>query len=211
MVRIVAWKCRSSGTLFEDKKSFQKHLCTRAFRQHVARKNEARRRRLKDAVFTMREMTSFAELEDWLNANGDALYALAREGNTRIPLKGKKKHRLWDVELSDMSFRMIATTHAAPIGRKNTGWGKTAAERHPAWYGRIKYRQENFESFSSDIFRGTPINTGSGGGGDVVSYDVTLFLEDFPFMAEMMRQEGRLEPSIPYPLQVPPSPVLADA
>lgn len=71
MVRIVAWKCRSSGTLFEDKKSFQKHLCTRAFRQHVARKNDA----------------------------------LAREGNTRIPLKGKKKHRLWDVELSDMSFR----------------------------------------------------------------------------------------------------------
>ena len=209
MARIVAWECKRTGTLFKSKKTFKKHLCQRAFARSVAMRKAARIQRLREEVWTMREMTSFAELEDWLNNNGDLLFKLAvatgGRGGRRIEKQTKFPYKLSCVRIKDMTIRMVTTTHCAPIGRKTTGWSKESpAVSYPAFHGNISFRQENFPGFSSDIFAGTPINTGSGGGGSILSYDLTLFFEDFPFMVDMMHQEGRLDPAIPYPPQVQP-------
>lgn len=209
MARIVAWECKRTGTLFKSKKAFKKHLCLRSFQRSSAARKDARIQKLREEVWTMREMTSFAELEEWLNNNGALLFKLSCEvggrGGRPVYKQTKFPHKLWDIRIKDMTVRMVPTTHCAPIGRKTTGWSKESpAESYPAFHGRISYRQDNFPGFSSDIWAGTPINTGSGGGGDVVSYELTLFFEDFPFMVDMMHQEGRLDPSIPYPPQVQP-------
>ena len=216
MVEITAWKCTATGFLFEEKKSFLVHKCRRSFDRLTKAKRAAHQKSLEDRVAAMREMTSFAEIEHWLNTNGEAIFQLAhfKLSAWRHERKGKKKrhqYSLSNVKFTQMHWTTISATHCAPIGRKTSGWSKGKAETFSGWVGQISFRQKHWPSFASDVFKDTGINTGSGGGGDVLEYSVTLFAEDFPMLYEMMKQEGRLDPTIPYPLPVQPLPVLERA
>lgn len=208
MAKVIAWKCESTGTFFETEDEFRAHLCRKGFNRFVLNRKKARRATLDARIGVLRQMTSFAEIEDWLNTNGDVLFEHAYEKfsqhDKKRADKNRKKHphSISDVRIEKMRWASIPTTHNAPMGRKTTGYGDTPAESHFGWRGRISYIQKNFPTFASDIFKNTAINTGSGGGGFRLEYELYLFAEDFPFMLEMMRQEGRLDPGAPYPFAV---------
>lgn len=218
MVRIIAWKCRTTGTLFEKKKLFLVHKARRAFERAMEAKKQARLQGYEDRVAVMRTLTSFAEIEDWLNSNGDALYDLAlfktsewRRDQMEKSRKKQKKPTISEIELLNMQWSVVAATHSAPLGMKTSGWDGNKPERFCGWRGRLRYRQSNWSGFGSDVFKGTGIFTEGGGGGDVLEYDVILYAQDYPMMFQMMKQEGRLDPAIPYPLPTQPLPVPASA
>jgi hypothetical protein len=75
----------------------------------------------------------------------------------------------------------------------NRAKGLNLPEGYPGWVGRIVFKvnagvtdhkvPRPRDGFSSDYFGRTPINTGTGSGGDVCSYEVRLYAADFPAMA----------------------------
>ena len=218
MGRVTAWKCVKTGTLFETERSYRRHLCERRYKQTIQERRDHLLQTAEARVAEVRRMTSFEEIENWLNSNTDALFALAEiKGGAfnakrwEMARKKRIKPTAGNFRLKKMRWEQIATTHSAPIGRKTTGWGKEPAERHPGWRGQITFQQSDCVASGSDLLRGIGINTGSGGGGGSnYSYEVSLYAEDFPELLEAMRREGRLNPSIPVPLPLP-SPVPAVA
>lgn len=207
-----------TGTLFETEHAYRGHLCANRYKKTIRDRRDHLLQTAKARVDEMRRMTSFEEIEAWLNANTEALFALAEirggafetERWERARKKGIKP-TAGNFRLTRLRWEQIATTHSAPIGRKTTGWGREPAEHHPGWQGQITFQQSNCVTSGSDLLRGTAINTGSGGGGSSnYRYEVSLYAEDFPELLEAMRREGRLNPVIPFPLPLP-SPVPAVA
>lgn len=209
MAKVTAWKCENTGTLFGTEEEFRAHLCHKRYRRFVEKRRETRRSTLEERVGVLRQLTSFAEIEAWLNANGKLLFEHAYERFSDYDKKRATKNRtkhphyLGEVRFENLRWEAIATTHHAPFGRRTTGFGKEPAERYFGWRGKISFVQKNFPTFASEIFRNTGINTGSGGGGDRLEYQLVIFAEDFPDLMEAMHREGLLDPAIPFPLPLP--------
>lgn len=111
--------------------------------------------------------------------------------------------KAWNVELNfalDVAYNEQAScSHSAPVG-KPTNWGgqdKKSPTSYVGLTGSIKGTSKHLtvvpkkdtwrQSSGSDFFKGfgrgiIGINTGSGSGGDVFQFSVTLFLDDFPLI-----------------------------
>jgi len=103
--------------------------------------------------------------------------------------------KVWDVELDftlDIRYsNQVSNTHSAPVGDVRNWHGEADKPcGYAGFHGRIRGTCQGKTDISgSNFFNGAQnfekgivgINTGSGGGGRF-SYDVSLFLDDFPLI-----------------------------
>lgn len=99
----------------------------------------------------------------------------------------------------------LSNTHNSPIGKPTNWWNKPDIPAgYPGWGGRVTFKKHNKSGKShvssndhSEIhspYRGIlGLNTGSGGGGyNEFTYDIKLFLDDFPLIKEKYERQQKL-------------------
>lgn len=184
VMKVMVNKCPWTGKLFEDDKAYQSHL----------RRLKAERKRAEEQALAIEQFEASCgplyqlgttdEVAAWLTANYSRVYErFGPKWSSQKKIKHTSNDRVL-ITFGDLHFNHVATTHHAPIGQKMTGWSKDCpAVREPAFQGRITatFEGRGYEMFDSDHLKKIGVNTGSGGGGpDHLSYEVVLYLKDFP-------------------------------
>ena len=204
MPQVLAWKSAQDGKLFEDKALYRKHLRKLA----GVRAQDRRLKKMADereAFFDRMGQTvkSIEELEQFVQDNWQFFFNNGLAENTwRMTRPGAEpKHQLVKIEFRNIRWSdSVSNTHSCPRnGVQN--WAQSANRRkglnlpegYPGWLGQIYFSVDagvtnhkvplRRDGWSSDYFRHTPINTGSGNGGSECSYEVRLYAADFPAMA----------------------------
>ena len=197
MSQITAWKSDADGKVFEFKEDYTKHLRKLAYKRRTARKIENYQTDREAFFDRMGQVASVQELEQLIVDNWERFRNNSLYHNSWTKRKvGRNSDRLVNLSLSIRTMEVDArNSHSCPRGgvqnfdtRAECNKGKPTS--YPAWVGRITYGVTNSSSFGSDYFRKTPINTGSGGGGDThLSYELKLWAADFPVMWENLCRE----------------------
>jgi len=192
MSQVLVWKSDADGKLFEDKSKYQTHLRKLAAKRAVERKIANYENDLELFFDTMGQVASFDELQQFIQDNWARFRTNCHKNGTwRKRSFAKKDDQMIGLELGSFHFNPdLRNSHSHP--RKGvSNWDPRAEYNqgkptgYPGWRGRITYSVTNSTGFGSDYFKGTPINTGSGGGGDKqLSYDVSLWAADFPVIWE---------------------------
>jgi len=193
-MRIEVWKCARTGALFEEVIDYRRHLCKLAAVRQFKRNRIARLAKADEVLHGRLNLRSFEEIAQWLEDNGRLLLERqlvhrAHEFRMRNT-KGKipKDFEFKDITFSEMRWRdHCSNSHSAPKGKK-TNWGgkKGIPTGYPGFRGRIRFFLSGYPDSSSNILDDTAIYTGSGGGGGYVSYDVTLFAEEWPMLTFLL-------------------------
>jgi hypothetical protein len=190
MSQVLVWKSDADGKLFEDKDKYVKHLRKLAYGRRQLKSLELHRINRELFLDRMGQVASFGELQQFIIDNWEFFRTNAIEQNAWTKRRySKKDDQLISLELSGLHFvQELSNSHSCPRKgvtnfdrRSECNKGKPTS--YPGWRGRITYGVTKSISFGSDYFRGTPICTGSGGGGDThLSYDLSLWAADFPVM-----------------------------
>lgn len=189
MPRIIAFQCRWTKKVFTDREKYLKHLVKQ--REVLVLEREATRvnRVLQAKLTQMREeCESLADIETFIMDNWDVFFQNGVNHDCWRERKGKyRKPKLLSVKLKGRFSDHISNSHSAPIG-KPQNWGRKPGvpTGYPGWQGDISWQLDGeYQSFGSDVMRNTGINTGSGGsrGEHGFSYDMKLFLDDWPGLA----------------------------
>lgn len=197
MSQITAWKSDTDGKVFEFKKDYSKHLRKLATKRLEAKKIEKYNTGREAFFDSMGQVVSVQELEQLIVDNWEQFRQNAIQMNAwtkrKVPAKSGQLLKL------ELDIRGISTearnSHSCPrVGVQNfdtrAEYNKGKPTSYPAWVGRITFGVTDSPGFSSDFFRDTPINTGSGGGGNNhQSYELTLWAADFPVMWENLCRE----------------------
>jgi hypothetical protein len=113
-------------------------------------------------------------------------------------------HRAVEINITGLRFGSVPNSHHCPIGGITNWGGQTNDSKprsYPGWSGTISgkgnlYTKKllhpitNRELHFSDILRNSTgalirgVHTGTGGGGDKFSYELEIFLDDFPKIKE---------------------------
>lgn len=195
MPQITAWECPKTKKLFKHKKQYKKHLKTIA-RESLNAKN---RQKIIDSrlnVFkTMRETCkNAAEIEQFVKDHVEVFWAhglqqSAFDNNKKVPER-----------LVCHEFRIVAThkdmvsnSHHCPMNSGVTNWGgekKDAPRGYPGFHGRVYFKfSHDFPSFCSDMWEGTGLETGTGGGGlKGGSYEIFIFDSDWPALNDLIEE-----------------------
>ncbi|NJO59882.1 MAG: hypothetical protein HC836_16860 [Richelia sp. RM2_1_2] len=196
MPLVSAWFCPHTNKLFRTKEKYCCHLKKLAAKRILEFKvNQAREQRI-NRFKIMRQLDSFAEIENWIVEHSDVfvLGSCTLRGGQIVP-------KITDIKFTDMQFRQkISNTHNAPIG-KPTNWSGSddLPNGYMGWKGRVKIKMAgDYPSFTTDIFENSGICFGSGSGhrvfgnnvsgkkglrpviGSVYSADVMFFVDDWP-------------------------------
>lgn len=198
MPQVSAWKCPRSNKLFLTKKKYLAYLKKTARKELDERIYRKKINGIKSQFAEMRETCSTAtEIEEWIKAHADLFWYWAYEREVgRFGCDYIKKPKTPPV-FSSISIRgtfqeRCSNTHSCPLnGVTNWECEDDKPSGYPGFYGRITFCIEpDSPGFGGDIFKGTGINTGSGGGRNKsLSYDVTLFLDDWPALANRVTKE----------------------
>jgi len=205
---ITAYKCDTTGKLFEDKAKYQKHIRKVAADRRVQRKIEAAHKAdiqwWHDNFWN--KVKSLHQLQAAILYHSDVFAARGvknyHSGNKLKPTPIIK------FEAFQISYRdSVSNSHNCPhdgVTNFNQSYnrqqGKNLPEGYPGWRGRFDYtvqshaKQLHSYPGSSDMWGGTRIHTGTGGGGGGTpeqekmfqqnfGYDVNLFASDWPVMA----------------------------
>jgi hypothetical protein len=207
MSQVLVWKSDTDGKLFEDKLKYTKHLRKLATEQQYARKIAAQHAARAAFIKRMGDtVTSIAELEQFIVANWEwfALNGISDSGYTqrRNSAQSPKQHTITEIVFHVKWNDSVSNTHCCPIGgvtNWSQAWAPLGTPRgYPGWKGTVQFvagvvdttsNKLNHLACGSGYFRGTPINTGSGGGAYNASYEVSLFASDFPAMAEARERD----------------------
>jgi hypothetical protein len=202
---ITAYKCDSTGKLFEDKAKYQKHIRKIAYERRVQRKIDAAHKAdiqwWHDNFYN--RVKSMAQLQAAILHHSD-VFAARGVKNYYSGIRDKLKptpiimFRKFDIRYSEL----VSNTHRCPIGGV-TNWGgreKGAPRGYPGWLGDFAYTVQSYKGQTRSypggdhMWEGTRIHTGSGGGGGGTfaeeklfqqgfGYDLQLFASDWPLMA----------------------------
>lgn len=213
MSQVLVWKSDVDGKLFEDKEKYQKHLRKLATQRNletkilVAKQNKVQFwadnfwNRVKSLEQLKHALLIHAE-QLGLNGLDNYWFAGRRKSPTGPPII--KQFEEFSLRYSDS----VSNTHNCPHNGV-TNWnqshnrqkGLNLPEGYPGFRGRVSYHVEWYTEWSSsypggsDLFVGTRIHTGTGGGGNYKSYDpkdkkgkglqsfgydVTIFFDDWP-------------------------------
>lgn len=203
-MQIVAWKCEETGKIFEEHDAYTKHV----------RKIAAARRKQLKAEKAVHDKIKFMEDNFWNRVRSlDQLKAAILQHCDVLALNGVenywssfRRQKLNPTPLTEFeTFRLhwnenVSNSHSCPHnGVTNFGLKNNLPTGYPGWKGRFDYRvrtdSNQLHSYpgSSDMWRGTRIHTGTGGGGghrikngvyeQGFGYDVRLFANDWPAMA----------------------------
>jgi hypothetical protein len=203
---ITAYKCDTTGKLFEEKATYQKHIRKVAAERRTQRKIDAARKTEKqwwmdnfwNRVKSLEQLkVAILHHRDVFAANGVKNY----RGNPKLlptPI----------IEFTTLNLRYkdsVSNSHNCPHDGV-TNWGHRADREsndrpcgYPGWSGRFYYdvqsHKKQLHSYpgSSGMWKNTRIHTGSGGGGghkdqeknfkQSFGYDLYLFFSDWPAMA----------------------------
>jgi hypothetical protein len=183
-----AYKCPWTEDLFATKKGYVNHLVKlRETRMHKRAKQNIRDKKFAEFY----NQPSLKGIVNWVNTNPEFFfdngYRRAWEHDRERLLKARDE--FWvKITYLDLTYsECVSNSHNAPRG-KSTNWGrrdKNVPGGYPGFAGNIEFQMSHDIGFGSDLFRGTGINTGSGSGVGEHRYgfDVRLFLEDFPMLA----------------------------
>jgi hypothetical protein len=191
---VKAFQCPWTGRIIETKKTYLKHLKElREHRMHA----RIRASRMSRAFNDLATQPSWSDMIAWVESNSHWFLARAKQR------RGTMSHDRWP-DPEDFWIRItylkiqhsdsVSNSHNCPRGGV-TNWSRRDPDKptgYPGWSGRIEYQMShNLPGFSSDLMRGTGINTGSGGGigGNRHGYSVELFDSDWPRITEMMDEE----------------------
>jgi hypothetical protein len=191
MPQILAWECPRTKKLFTSEAKYRNHLRKLARDSLVAK----RRQKIVDSrleIFkTMRETCKNAEeIEQFVKDNvkvfwAHGLHQSAFHKNDEIP-----------EDLVCHSYKITAThrdsvsnSHHCPMSGGVTNWGgekKDAPKGYPGFQGRVEFKfSHDTPGFSSDMWKNTGLETGSGGGGSKGGgYEIFMFDADWPAWQE---------------------------
>lgn len=190
MPQVIAWQCPHTAKLFADKATYQKHLATLRRERLRQRKIDRLKAAFEEKCRELRRAADFNQIARWLEDHAEILAAQNdRHERSRKPFPPVT---ITNVVFTDMRWgECRSNTHCAPFGGV-INWERDPSkpEGYPGYRGHIEFTLENFKTFSSKILDGTGIWTGSGRGGKLVCYDVTLFDADWPNLRLMEKMRG---------------------
>jgi hypothetical protein len=187
-----AYVCPWTKQLYATKRSYVAHLKRlRTDRMHRRAKELQHRRKLED----MWNQPNFDAVVRWIHNNPEVFWASAQKGCRQSADKWNKIRDTFEIKITHLALSysdMVSNSHVCTHNGV-TNWGGnnklkdgTAAPRgYPGFTGNIELHMPVEPlSFSSDVFRGTRICTGTGGGGGGhYRYNVAFFLDDWPGIA----------------------------
>jgi hypothetical protein len=191
MPKISVRECPFTGTLIADDQEYAKYLTK--VRKNLAFFRKQNRQRAAYA-YTMNRMRNevgdLGDISQWIKDNHDELIETWNTQNSTM--SGFKPGSKMCVKLENMRYTDTASnSHSAPIG-KRTNWGgneKGVPRGYPGFCGKIIIYHNNMHSgFAiSGLLNEIGLVTGSGGGGhSEYSYDVTIWLDDWPLLREKL-------------------------
>lgn len=186
-----AYQCPWTEEIFATKRGYVKHLGDlRTTRMHRRARHLLHQRKLTD----MWNQPDFDSVIKWIHLNPEVFWLNAkRQGWSSDAARWDKIRDSFEVKITHLSLRYsdrISNSHNCPHNGV-TNWGgdttlndgKPAPRGYPGFSGRIELHMPAEPlSFSSDVFKGTRIHTGTGGGGGGgrYGYSVNFFLDDWP-------------------------------
>jgi hypothetical protein len=182
-MKVQAWQCKHCESLFVTRQAMTgcETKCTK---------------RIKDEQAAVKFAAERLAASDEIRLAAEEIYEIP--GLITIFVK-KYLDRIVNITKWDLKFNpKMATTHDAPIGQHNSGWGKemiyhmgwdgtaegtTNLKKKPvtderATFGEIDDFSDLFGGYGRGVIRG--INTGGGTGGEKFHYTMRLYLNDFP-------------------------------
>ena len=203
MSQVLVWKSDADGKLFEDKSKYTTHLRGLARQRNQSRKIEKMEADREAFIKRMgTTVKSFKELEQFVHDNWDFFFANGmKHALWHCDKMPKNKHKLVKISFANMRWSdSVSNTHSCPRDgvqnwdqRRNREMGKNLAEGYPGWSGSIRFTVDAgasdhkvprpYSGWSSDYFKDTSINTGSGSGGVNCQYEMKIYAADFPAMA----------------------------
>jgi hypothetical protein len=195
-----AYICPWTNELYATKRSYVSHLKRlRTERMHKRAREIRHTNKLQD----MWNQPDFDSVIKWIHNNPEVFWLNAKRRGW------DSNHKKWEsirdtfvVNITGLKLTYtdrVSNSHSSPYNGV-TNWGGdtllkdgTPAPRgYPGFTGRIELHMPVEPlSFSSDVFKGTRIHTGSGGGGGGghYGYSVSFFLDDWPGIANRIRAE----------------------
>lgn len=196
---VEAWQCPIHGDLIiaTDKDAIK----TRKYENRAALREQTKIKKRIDAKKAFMDearatLSSPYEIIEWAMHNYNEMTKLVNTDQIFAWEPQNRKIRAEDTQLSfKADFREdISNSHNCPE-HGVTNWGKNHADRptsYPGYQGRIYIKNTNPESsiMSSGILNLFNIHTGSGGGGpDSQTYEMYLFLDDWPLLENHLVME----------------------
>jgi hypothetical protein len=205
---ITAYKCDTTGKLFEDKAKYQKHIRKVACERRNQRKIDAAHKsdlqwwhdNFWNRVKSMAQLqAAILHYKDVFAARGvKNYYSGIRDKLKPTPIIKFKK---FQVHYSEH----VSNSHHSPHdGIQNfdtrADYNKGKPTGYPGWDGNFEYTVQSYKGQthsypgSGEMWEGTRIHTGSGGGGNGTpeqeklfqqnfGFDLRLFASDWPLMA----------------------------
>jgi hypothetical protein len=208
MSKIIAYRCDTTGKVFEHKVKYQSHLKKLAADRRARAKHDAFEKARKQVFIDMRNtVRSYKELEAYIKANWQHFAMNATiNSNHQWGLFTRKHKNLVHPDLkffSIKSFRWsdeVSNSHRCPIGGV-TNWGGRGDPmpdgsprpcNYPGWLCQIEYNtvSESRVSYGNSAWEDTGINTGTGGQATNYYFAVELFASDWPAMAAARESEA---------------------
>ncbi len=190
MPQVIAWECPHTGDLFKSKARYDAHLRALSRDRAAARKEKREWEDIREAMAPLYRQTSLQGVVNWLQENPEIL---VRKAAFRNPDRHRRRGAALQLEIAMKLHwnERASNSHKAPFGEETNfcGQDRTLPSSFPGWQGRIDYHIRGVDGF--EIFRGTGINTGTGGGHsggrtgfESYGFDVILFAQDFPMIPQ---------------------------
>lgn len=206
---ITAYKCDATGKLFEDKKKYQTHIRKIAAERRRQRKIDeaAKSDQMWWADNFWNKVQSIAQLRRAIIVHADVFAARGVKNSWYGPKFKLQPTPVVDITVLKLPHSdLVSNSHAAPHngvtnwgGKKLLNNGEPAPTGYPGWRGRIDYIVQTYKGQtgcypgSGDMWKGTRIHTGTGGGGHTrvdnnrilqsFGFDICLYEADWPALA----------------------------
>jgi len=181
-MKFEAYGCKHCNNFYHTKKAMEKCRRDCASRKRIQARAEAVKKEGERLANQMRfEVEWVSEIPEWITE------AVRKRLDREVTFEN------WDLKF----YTDLAPTHDAPVGKKTefskptsryAGWrgrvtGTTTIYKNPVKFsggpfGEIRGFSDLFDRHRSSFIKG--VNTGSGSGGERFSYEVRLYLDDFP-------------------------------
>jgi len=184
-MKIQIYQCRFTKKLFQldQKEEYIAHLKDLRARKKDNRKHNRKRRDFESWFKSEKEkITGIEELEEWILINFSKIVKFYNALNFHSQFRGK----LEKFSLKTTHNTYASNTHSAPNGKKTNWLGSTDLPRgYPGYIGNMSGVFENHKhSGVSNIWKFIDIHTGTGSGGNNFQYSVTIWIDDWPGIAE---------------------------
>ncbi len=189
-----AYQCPWTDQLFDNKRKYVAHLAKlRKTRMH---KNAQIRQR--DKIFNeFINQPSFEALIQWIETHPEFFFDNIAKSAWWQTKKGFDNHRekfTIKIRKLDLNWQdSVSNSHSCPRGGvENWNRSEDKPTGYPGWRGRIEFSMYRIGNsyYGSELFEGTGIDTGTGGGNGVdYGYEVRIFASDFPQLEKMAMEK----------------------